>query len=252
MTRFAGKVALVIGGTSGIGKATAIAFGKEGAKVVLSGRRAAEGEKVAEEIRAAGGDAIFVQADVAKEADVKNLVEKTVAKYGRLDVAFNNAGVEFGGAVADFTEADYRKVFDINVLGVGLAMKYEVAAMRKTGGGSIVNTSSVLGHVAMKGAGIYNASKHAVEGLTKTAALELGSENIRVNAVAPAIIETEMYERVFAGADDGTLAHLRSGYAAGRFGKSEEVAAAVLFLASDAASFVTGMSLPVDSGLLAQ
>jgi NAD(P)-dependent dehydrogenase (short-subunit alcohol dehydrogenase family) len=251
MTRFNGKVVLVTGGTSGIGKATAIAFAQEGAKVVVSGRRAPEGERVADEIRAAGGDATFVRADVAKEADVKNLVEQTVAKYGRLDVAFNNAGVEHGGAAADFTEEDYRHVFDINVLGVGLSMKYEVAAMRKTGGGSIVNTSSVLGHVATRNAGIYNASKHAVEGLTKTAALELGVENIRVNAVAPGLIQTEMADRFLSGADEATRNFLRSSYAAGRFGKPEEVAAAVLYLASDAASFTTGTSLPVDSGQLA-
>jgi NAD(P)-dependent dehydrogenase (short-subunit alcohol dehydrogenase family) len=153
--------------------------------------------------------------------------------------------------MADFTEEDYRKVFDINVLGVGFSMKYEIAAMRKTGGGAIVNTSSVLGHIAAKNFGIYNASKHAVEGLTKTAALELGAENIRVNAVAPAIIETEMYDRLFGGLPEAVATQLKSGYAAGRFGQPQEVAAAVLFLASDAASFVTGMSLPVDSGLLA-
>jgi NAD(P)-dependent dehydrogenase (short-subunit alcohol dehydrogenase family) len=251
MARFSGKVVLVTGGASGIGKATAIAFANEGAKVVLSGRRVSEGETVAEEIRAAGGDATFVRADVAKEADVKNLVEQTVAKYGRLDVAFNNAGIEHGAAMADFTEEDYRKVFDIKVLGVGFSMKYEIAAMRKTGGGAIVNTSSVLGHIAAKNFGIYNASKHAVEGLTKTAALELGAENIRVNAVAPAIIETEMYDRLFGGLPEAVVSQLKSGYAAGRFGQPQEVAAAVLFLASDAASFVTGMSLPVDSGLLA-
>jgi NAD(P)-dependent dehydrogenase (short-subunit alcohol dehydrogenase family) len=252
MARFTNKVVLVTGGTSGIGKVTAIAFAKEGAKVVLSGRREKEGLAVVEEIKKAGGTAHFVQADVAKEADVKRLVDETVAKFGRLDVAFNNAGVEWMGTLTDATEADYRKVFDINVWGVLASMKHEIPAMLKTGGGAIINTSSVLGHVATAGAGIYNASKFAVEGLTKTAALEHASQGIRVNALAPGATQTDMIDRFVGTGESEYRKGLTAKIPAGRFGTSEEMAEAVLYLASDAAKFTTGISLTVDGGLLAQ
>jgi NAD(P)H dehydrogenase (quinone) len=199
MARFTGKVVLVTGGTSGIGKATAVAFAREGAKVVLSGRREKEGLAVAEEIIKAGGAAHFVQADVAKEADVERLVAATVAKFGRLDVAFNNAGVELLGPLTEATEAEYRRIFDVNVWGVLASMKYEVPAMLKTGGGAIVNTSSIAGHVGMSGVAVYVASKHAVEGLTKVAALEYAKQGIRVTAVAPAAIATDMIDRFTGG-----------------------------------------------------
>ncbi len=251
MATFSGKVALVTGGTSGIGKATALAFAKEGAKVVLSGRREKEGLAVVEEITKVG-TAHFVQADVAKEADVKRLVEATVAKYGRLDVAFNNAGIELMGPIAEITEADYRKVFDINVWGVLTSMKYEIAAMRKTGGGAIINTSSIAGHIGFAGAGVYAATKHAVEGLTKSAALENAKQGIRVTAVAPAAIATEMIDRFVGGPESEQGKGLAALHPVGRMGRSEEVAAAVLYLASDAAKFTTGISLPVDGGFLAQ
>lgn len=252
MSRFTGKVVLVTGGTSGIGKATAIAFAKEGAKVVLSGRREKEGLAVVEEITKSGGTAHFVQADVAKEADVKRLVEATVAKYGRLDVAFNNAGVEMVGALTEATEADYRKVFDINVWGVVASMKYEIPAMLKTGGGAIINTSSVGGHIGMANVSLYSATKHAVEGLTKSAALEYAKQGIRVTAVAPAAIVTEMIERFVGGENTEQGQGLAAMHPIGRMGRAEEVAGAVLYLASDAAKFTTGISLPVDGGFLAQ
>lgn len=252
MATFSGKVVLVTGGTSGIGKATAVAFAKEGAKVVLSGRREKEGLAVVEEITKAGGVAHFVQADVAKESDVKKLVEATVAKFGRLDVAFNNAGIELMGPIAEITEADYRKVFDINVWGVLASMKYEIKEMLKTGGGAIINTSSVAGHIGFAGAGVYAATKHAVEGLTKSAALEYAKQGIRVTAVAPAAIETEMIDRFVGGPDSEQGKGLASMHPIGRMGKSEEIAAAVLYLASDAAKFTTGISLPVDGGFLSQ
>ncbi|MBN9117911.1 MAG: glucose 1-dehydrogenase [Planctomycetes bacterium] len=252
MSRFTGKVVLVTGGTSGIGKATAIAFAKEGAKVVLSGRREKEGLAVVEEIKTAGGTAHFVQADVAKEADVKRLVDETVAKFGRLDVAFNNAGVEWAGPLTEVTEADYRRVFDVNVWGVITSMKYEVPAMLKTGGGAIINTSSVLGHVASAGAGVYNATKFAVEGLTKTAALEFAAQGVRVTAVAPAAIQTDMIDRFVGTGESEYRKGLIAKHPVGRFGRPEEIAAAVLYLASDDAKFTTGISLPVDGGLLAQ
>jgi NAD(P)-dependent dehydrogenase (short-subunit alcohol dehydrogenase family) len=252
MSRFSGKIAVITGGTSGMGRATAVAFAREGAKVVLSGRREKEGLAVVEEIAKAGGTAHFVRADVAKEADVKRLVEQTVAKFGRLDVAFNNAGVEWTGALTEASEADYRRVFDINVWGVITGMKYEIAAMLKTGGGAIVNTSSVGGHNGMAGVSLYIATKHAVEGLTKSAALEFATQNIRVNAIAPAAIVTEMIDRFVGGEDSEQGKKLAAMHPVGRMGRGEEVASAVLYLASDAASFVTGISLPVDGGWLAK
>ncbi|MCX6848845.1 MAG: glucose 1-dehydrogenase [Verrucomicrobia bacterium] len=251
-TSFQNKVVLITGATSGIGKVSALAFAKAGAKVIVSGRREAEGQAVVAEIKAAGGEATFVKADVAVEADVAALVAKTVATYGRLDVAFNNAGVELTGAIVDANEAEYRRVFDINVWGVITSMKHEIPVMLKQGVGVIINTSSVAGHVGMAGASIYVASKHAVEGLTKAAALEYAKLGIRVNAVAPAAIETDMMNRFTGGGNEETLSYMRSLHPVGRLGRSEEIANPVLFLASDAASFITGASLNVDGGLLAQ
>ena len=251
-TSFQNKVVLITGATSGIGKVSALAFGKAGAKVIVSGRREAEGQAVVGEIKAAGGEATFVKADVAVEADVVALVAKTVATYGRIDIAFNNAGVELTGPIVDATEADYRRVFDINVWGVLTSMKYEIPVMLKQGAGVIINTSSVAGHVGMAGASIYVASKHAVEGLTKAAAMEYAKQGIRVNAVAPAAIETDMMTRFTGGGNEDALSYMRSLHPVGRLGRSEEIANPVLFLASDAASFITGTSLNVDGGFLAQ
>jgi NAD(P)-dependent dehydrogenase (short-subunit alcohol dehydrogenase family) len=245
------KVVLITGGTSGIGKAAALAFAEAGAKIVLTGRREKEGSIVAGQINKAGGAASFVRADVAKDEDVRNAVDLTVAKYGRLDAAFNNAGVEFAGPLDKITEEQYRQTFDINVWGVLNSMKHEVAAMLKTGGGAIVNTSSVVGHIALPGASIYVATKHAVEGLTKAVALEFAKQNIRVNAVAPGAIDTDMVDR-FAGKDGAARDALVALHPVGRMGKSEEIAAAVLYLASDEAKFITGTILNVDGGWTAQ
>jgi NAD(P)-dependent dehydrogenase (short-subunit alcohol dehydrogenase family) len=250
-TDYTGKVALVTGGTSGIGKATALAFAQAGAKVVLSGRREKEGAAVVAEIERLGGTAAFVRADVAVEADVKAMVDFVVATYGRLDVAFNNAGVEWMGPLDQATEAEYRRVFDINVWGVLNSMRHEIPAMTRTGGGAIVNTSSIAGQIGMGQVSIYIASKHAVEGLTKAVALEFAKQGIRVNSVAPAAIETDMVDR-FAGKEGEMREYLRSLHPVGRMGTSEEVAAAVVYLCSDAAKFTTGISLPVDGGFLAQ
>jgi NAD(P)-dependent dehydrogenase (short-subunit alcohol dehydrogenase family) len=248
---FQDKVVLVTGGTSGIGRATALAFAKAGAKVVIAGRRESEGQGVVSEIKSVGGKALFVRADVAHEAEVKALVEQTVATYGRLDVAFNNAGVEWLGPLTEASEADYRRTFDTNVWSIITSLKYEVPAMLKNGGGSIINTSSIAGHLGFPGASVYVASKHAVEGITKTAALEFAKQGIRVNAVAPAAIETAMVDR-FVGAEGDQRAGLASMHPIGRMGRVEEIAGAVLFLASDAASFITGESLKIDGGFTAQ
>jgi NAD(P)-dependent dehydrogenase (short-subunit alcohol dehydrogenase family) len=248
---FSGKVALVTGGTSGIGKTTAIEFARAGAKVVLTGRREKEGAQVVAEIKKLGGEAAFVRADVAKDADVKRMVDFTIEKFGRLDIAFNNAGVEWMGPLDHATEAEYRRVFDINVWGVLNSMRHEIPTMLKTGGGAIVNTSSVAGHVGMGQVSIYTASKHAVEGLTKALALEFAKQNIRINAVAPGAIATEMFDR-FAGEHSEMLDSISSLIPVGRVGASEEIAAAVLYLCSDKAKFTTGTSLVVDGGFLAQ
>ena len=247
--KLTGKVALVTGGTSGIGKATAIAFARAGAKVVITGRREKEGAQVVAEIKKLGGDAGFVRADVAKDADVKRMVDFTVDKFGRLDVAFNNAGVEWKGPLDQATEAEYRRIFDINVWGVLNSMRHEIPIMLKNGGGAIINTSSVAGHVGLPQVSVYIASKHAVEGLTKSVALEFAKQNIRINAVAPGVIATEMFDR-FAG--DGLRDQITSIVPVGRIGASEEIAAAVLYLASDDAKFTTGTSLVVDGGFIAQ
>jgi NAD(P)-dependent dehydrogenase (short-subunit alcohol dehydrogenase family) len=248
---YANKIVLVTGGTSGIGKATALAFADGGAKVVLTGRREKEGADVAAQITRTGGTAAFVRADVAREADVAQAIDFVLATHGRLDVAFNNAGVEIKGPLHEVTEEHYRRAFDINVWGVLNAMKHEIAAMLKSGGGAIVNTSSVAGRIGLPQASLYVATKHAVEGLTKAVALEFAQQGIRVNAVAPAAIATDMVDRM-VGKEGEARNWLLSLHPVGRFGASEEIAAAVLYLASDAAKFTTGTTLVVDGGWTAQ
>src|SRR6266496_677827 len=248
---FSGKVALVTGGTSGIGKAAAIEFARAGAKVVLTGRREKEGAQVVAEIKKLGGEAAFVRADVAKNADVKAMVDFTVDKFGRLDIAFNNAGVEWKGPLDQATEAEYRRIFDINVWGVLNSMRHEIPVMLKNGGGAIVNTSSVAGHVGLGQVSVYIASKHAVEGLTKSVALEFAKQNIRIHAIAPGVTATEMLDR-FAGKEGEMRDSLTSIIPVGRIGAGEEIAAAVLYLCSDDAKFTTGTSLVVDGGYVAQ
>ena len=248
------KVVLVTGGGSGIGRASALAFADEGAKVVVSGRRESEGFETVALIKKAGGQGTFIQADVSKEEDVERLVNQTVATYGHLDAAFNNAGIEgeVGKQTHDQTVANYRAVIDTNVLGVLLAMKYEVGAMLKNGGGAIVNNASVGGLIGFPGVSVYVASKHAVLGLTKSAALEYAKQGARVNAVSPGGIETPMLNRFTGGPGTQFFDQLAGMHPIGRLGRPEEIAEAVLWLCSDKASFVTGLSLTADGGWTAQ
>lgn len=246
-----GKVAVLTGGTSGIGRAAAIALAAAGARVVVGDRREQEGASVVAAIEAAGGQAHFVPGDVADEANVARLAETAVSRHGRLDLAFNNAGIELGGPIEAITHADFNRIFAINVWGVAAAMKHEVAAMLRTGGGAIVNTSSIAGRVGIVDFSLYNASKHAVEGLTKTVALELAGRGIRVNAVAPAFVATPMVDR-FVGAAGERRSQLAAMHPLGRLGRVGEVVAAVMFLMSEQSSFTTGVSLPVDGGWTAR
>jgi NAD(P)-dependent dehydrogenase (short-subunit alcohol dehydrogenase family) len=253
MKEFEGKVALVTGGGSGIGRATAIAFAREGAQVVIGNRNVDRGEETVSMIRETGGTASFQRTDVMVAAQVEALVEYAVRTCGRLDVAFNNAGIEgdVKPTLVHHTEANFDAVMGVNVKGVWLSMKYEIPQMLKTSGGAIVNCSSVAGVIGFPGIGIYSASKHAVIGLTKAAALEFSAQGIRVNAVNPAVIDTEMVDRLADGMnvkkDDLTAFH-----PIGRLGRVEEVAEAVLWLCSSKASFVTGHSLMIDGGFTAR
>jgi NAD(P)-dependent dehydrogenase (short-subunit alcohol dehydrogenase family) len=244
-------VVLITGALTGIGRATALAFAQEGAQLVVSGRREEEGQKLAAELRKLGAEAEFVRSDVRHEAEVQSLVDETVSRFGRLDVAVNNAGTEgTPGPVMEQTAETYAATFDTNVLGTLLSMKHELRVMVAQGHGSIVNVSSTFGRSAAAGASVYVASKHAVEGLTKAAALEAAESGVRVNVVAPRPIETGMLNR-FAGTAERKAA-LVAGVPMKRIGKPEEIAQAILFVASDKAPFMTGASIAVDGGKLAR
>ncbi len=247
-----GRVALVTGAANGIGRASALAFANSGHKVVVSDIDSQAGQATAALIEAAGSEASFIRCDVSCEAEVRRLIEETVATYGRLDCAFNNAGIEIEKCkLADGGEAVFDAIMGVNVKGVWLCMKYQIAAMLAQGGGSIVNTASVAGLIAAPKQGIYSASKHAVIGLTKTAAVEYARKNIRVNAVCPAVIDTDMYRR--ASTDNPKhVALVVAAHPIGRIGTVEEIAAAVLYLSGPSAGFTTGIALPVDGGLTAQ
>jgi NAD(P)-dependent dehydrogenase (short-subunit alcohol dehydrogenase family) len=240
-------VVLITGALAGIGRATALAFAREGAKLIVSGRRAAEGAKLAEEIRALGTEAEFIQTDVRHEDEVRRLVDGAVARFGRLDVAINNAGTEgTPGPITEQSPGSYAATFDTNVLGVLLSLKHELRVMSAQKSGSIINISSTFGRIGGAGASLYVASKHAVEGLTKSAALEGAPFGVRVNVVAPGPVETEMLAR-FAGSADRKAA-FAAGVPLKRLGRPEEIAEAIIFVASDRASFISGASIPVNGG----
>jgi len=246
------KVAIITGASSGIGRATAVALAKEGVRVVLAARRAKESEETLQLVKKAGSDGIFVKTDVASEHEIEQLVELAVGKYGRLDYAFNNAGVvEDATSFVDQTSSVFDNIMNINVKGVWLSMKYEIPQMLKNGGGAIVNNSSGLGVIGMPQMPVYIASKHAVLGLTKSAALEYAKSGIRINAVAPGAIETEMFEKLVEGKKQ-LRDTFNSMHPIGRVGKSEEIANAVVWLLSEKASFVTGHTLLVDGGLVSR
>ena len=250
--RLEGKVALVTGAGSGIGRASALAFVREGARVVVVDVNAGGGEGTMDLIEEAGGQAAFVKADVSIATDVAAMVEQTVTTYGRLDCAFNNAGIGSTGVpLQDETEAEWDLVMSINLRGVWLCLKHEIPQMLKQGGGAIVNTASVAGLVGLRGSGSYVAAKHGVMGLTRTAALELAQNNIRVNAVCPGLIRTPLVGRGIARMP-GREEMLLAAEPVGRYGEPSEVAEAVVWLCSDAASFVTGHAMAVDGGWVAQ
>ncbi|WP_250126671.1 glucose 1-dehydrogenase [Chroococcidiopsis sp. CCMEE 29] len=242
------KVALVTGGITGIGRATAIAFGAAGAKVVFSGRRDAEGEKTAKLIRETGAECLYVHSDASNEEDIKALVQKTVATYGQLDCAFNNAGVESPGKpLHEQSIEEFDNLMAINVRGLFLCMKYEIQQMLTQGSGVIVNNSSKAGLIGSSGFSPYAASKHAVMGMTRSAALDYANQGIRINAVNPGLIATAMMDRLSSGSTDD----VGSTVPMGRMGQAAEVAQAVVFLCSDAASYITGQPLVIDGGLTA-
>ncbi|WP_342624686.1 SDR family oxidoreductase [Pseudomonas alkylphenolica] len=248
---FSGQVALVTGGAAGIGRATALAFASEGLKVVVADLDAAGGQGTVDMIRTAGGEALFVTCNVTREADVQQLLACTIEAYGRLDYAFNNAGIEIEqGRLAEGSEAEFDAIMGVNVKGVWLCMKYQLPLLLAQGGGAIVNTASVAGLGAAPKMSIYSASKHAVIGLTKSAAIEYAKKKIRVNAVCPAVIDTDMFRRAYE-ADPRKAEFAAAMHPVGRIGKVEEIASAVLYLCSDGAAFTTGHALAVDGGATA-
>lgn len=248
---FSGQVALVTGAANGIGRATAQAFAAQGLKVVVADLDAAGGEGTVALIREAGGEALFVSCDVTREADVQQLMARTIEAYGRLDYAFNNAGIEIEkGRLAEGSLDEFDAIMGVNVKGVWLCMKYQLPLLLAQGGGAIVNTASVAGLGAAPKMSIYAASKHAVIGLTKSAAIEYAKKKIRVNAVCPAVIDTDMFRRAYE-ADPKKAEFAAAMHPVGRIGKVEEIASAVLYLCSDGAAFTTGHALAVDGGATA-
>ncbi len=243
---------LITGALTGIGRATAFAFAREGSRVVISGRREEAGQALATELRALGAEAEFLRADVRFEAEVRGLVEQTIERFGRIDVAVNNAGTEGQlGPITEQSAANYEDTFAVNVLGTLLSLKHEMRAMLAQGSGSIINLSSITGQVGAAGASVYTASKHAVEGLTKSAALEGAAAGVRVNAVAPGPVATGMLDRFVGGSEEGKADFLAT-VPAKRAANPDEIAQTIVFLASDKARYLTGQNIAVDGGYTAQ
>lgn len=250
--QFKNKVAFVTGGSTGIGRATALAFAENGARVVLADVNEDAGMQTVQLIEKNGGTAVFVKCNVAHFDDVKAAIEKTISLYGSLDFAFNNAGIEGqSGSTADCSEENWQKVIDINLKGVWLCMKYQIPQMIKQGGGSIVNCASIAGVVGFMGSPAYVASKHGVVGLTKTAALEFAKSNVRINAVCPGVIQTPMIDR-FTQGNAQAQQQLTAAEPIGRVGQPDEIASAVLWLCTDGAAFVVGHPMVIDGGWVAQ
>jgi NAD(P)-dependent dehydrogenase (short-subunit alcohol dehydrogenase family) len=252
--RLDGKVALITGGASGIGEATAKLFAKEGAKVAVADVQTAKGRAVVADIKAAGGEAAFIRANVVREGDAKRMVEFTVKRYGRLDILFNNAGVENPKPEVETSVAEWDKVMNVNVKGVFLGTKYAVPEMKKSGGGSIINTSSIFGLIGSPGFAAYHASKGAVRLLTKATALAHAGDNIRANSICPGVIETPMFAEVLSQAPnpDTARAEWMKTEPIGRFGRPDDIAYGALYLASDESAYVTGTELVIDGGYTAQ
>lgn len=245
---FSGRTALVFGGTTGIGRATAVAFGKAGANVVVAGLGADDGRSVEAQIRGLGQvDALYIEADVTREADIQGVVEQAEKRFGRIHAAVNNAGIESAyGPVQDRSIEEFDRLIAVNLRGVFLGLKHEIPHMLKHGGGAIVNTASQAGLTGLANVAIYTASKHGVVGLTKSTSLELARSNIRVNAVAPGPVDTGLLHRMVHG--QVPISVIAEGVPMGRIAQPEEVAEAILFLCSDAASYITGHTLPIDGG----
>ena len=245
-----GRAVLVVGATSGIGRAAALAFAQAGASVVVSGLGAQEGRGVESEIRSLGREALFIEADVSREGEVRGLMQRAVERFGRIHAAVNNAGTEGRyGAVQDMTVEDFERIIGVNLRGIWLGLKYQIPHMLAQGGGAIVNTSSTAGVAAIPNIGLYSASKHAVIGLTKASALEVARSGIRINAVAPGPVETGLLHRMVEGHLD--TAQIAASVPMGRISSPEEIAQVIVWLCSDAASYVTGHTLVVDGGLTA-
>lgn len=250
-TEFSGKTVLITGGTSGIGKAAALSFSHYGATVIFTGRSENEGIKLMEELQNNDNKAYFIRSDISSEQEATALFDVIGDRFGSIDIAFNNAGITKEKAIIDITFDDYRQLFDTNFWGVMVAMKYEIKMMLNKGGGTIVNTSSIAGHVGVPGFSAYSATKHAIEGLSKTTALEYARHGIRINTVAPAFIKTPMVDR-YTDYNEERQQQLADLHPNGRLGEPSDIVNAVLFLSSSSASFITGESLRVDGGWTAR